>query len=88
MLRMFLTIDTERMPLLSVLKGQNRKDAFPTLSGAEEGGGGQDAASPVSSGVVAPAAGRAALRSETTRPEPEPLSRAELPQLARWNNQF
>ena len=85
---MFLTIDTELMPLLSVLKGQNRKDAFPTLSGAEEGGGGQDAASPVSSGVVPPAAGRAALRSETTRPEPEPLSRAELPQLARWNNQF
>ena len=37
--RLFLTIDTELMPLLSVLKGQNRKDAFPTLSGAEEGGG-------------------------------------------------
>ena len=38
--RFFLTIDTELMPLLSVLKGQNRKDAFPTLSGAEEGGRG------------------------------------------------
>ena len=55
--RLFLTIDTELMPLLSVLKGQNRKDAFPTLSGAEEGGGGQDAASPVSSGVVPPYSG-------------------------------
>ena len=77
--RLFLTIDTELMPLLLVLKGQNRKDAFPTLSGAEEGGGGQDAASPVSSGVVPPAAGRAALTSETTRPEPEPLSRASAP---------